>query len=194
MQNISLVTPASVTTLLDSREGMHKKKRSEVKINFEGDKQSQHVETSADSVQEQLSRIIGSSTFSSAKRQSRFLCYIVEKTLAGTAQKLSQYQIGLEVFDRDESFDPSTNALVRIEAGRLRAKLAEYYSEYGHTDPVRISLPRGGYMAVIDILEEKVTDERTTNAHTFTQLGEWNSSLMFAFGFVIASMIAVLIN
>jgi len=56
----------------------------------------------------------------------------------------------LEVFDRPETFDPILNPVVRIEAGRLREKLREYYDADGQRDPIRIDLPKGTYTPHIE--------------------------------------------
>ena len=66
----------------------------------------------------------------------RFLQFIVEQTLAGHGQALKEYTIAVEVFERDESFDPTTSALVRVEAGRLRRTLKQYYLTHGRGDKV----------------------------------------------------------
>jgi len=105
------------------------------------------VETRA--IREQLNRILLSSLFTQADRQSRFLKYVVDATLVGHAKRLNQYLIGIEVFDRNESFDPAVDATVRVEAGRLRSKLREYYTEIGQDDPIIIELPKGGYAVQI---------------------------------------------
>ena len=101
-------------------------------------------------IREQLDRILESEQFVGGERQCRFLRYIVESTLAGKSQ-LNQFAVGIDVFDRDESFDPSTEAIVRVEAGRLRSKLAEFYSDTGASDPIIIGLPKGGYTASFEI-------------------------------------------
>ena len=102
-------------------------------------------------IHEQLDRILGSEQFAGGERQCRFLRWIVESTLAGKSSQLNQFAVGIEVFDRDESFDPSTEAIVRVEAGRLRSKLAEFYLDTGASDPIIIGLPKGGYTASFEI-------------------------------------------
>jgi TolB-like protein/Flp pilus assembly protein TadD len=101
-----------------------------------------------DIVRGQVERIIASEIFRRAERQSRFLRYVVEQALAGKTDRLKGYTIGLDVFDRAPDFDPNLDAIVRVEAGRLRAKLREYYRQFG-ADPVLIDLPRGTYAPVI---------------------------------------------
>lgn len=94
----------------------------------------------------QMRRIEQSPDFEQSKRLRRFLRFIVAETLAGREQSLKEYSVALEVFDRDESFDPQTNSIVRVEASRLRAKLKQYYATAGAHDPIRIELPSGGYV------------------------------------------------
>ncbi len=96
-------------------------------------------------IREQLNRMLSCELFAQASRQCRFLEYIVEVTITGQADRLSQFVVGVDVFDRDSDFDPVTDSIVRVEAGRLRSKLAEYYLSVGQNDPIIISLPKGGY-------------------------------------------------
>ncbi|HUQ52336.1 MAG TPA: hypothetical protein VM692_08945, partial [Gammaproteobacteria bacterium] len=100
---------------------------------------------SATEVRAQLERILASRCFLQAGRASDFLRYVVEQTLAGGGQRLKGYTIGVEVFGRPPDFDAQSDALVRVEAGRLRRRLVEYYASEGASDPVRIDLPRGSY-------------------------------------------------
>jgi TolB-like protein/Tfp pilus assembly protein PilF len=92
-----------------------------------------------------LDRILASPVFSQSGRQQRFLRYIVTETLAGRAETLKGYTIGVEVFDREQAFDPAVDAIVRVEAARLRGKLREYYDGPGQNDAVRFDLPKGNY-------------------------------------------------
>jgi hypothetical protein len=80
---------------------------------------------SGDDVRCQLDRLLASSVFANAGRMSRFLKFVVEQTLAGEGERLKEYVIGVEVFDRDASYDPRLDSIVRVEAARLRSKLAE---------------------------------------------------------------------
>ena len=93
-----------------------------------------------------LARILASPCFVQSERQQRFLKFIVTETLAGHTDRLKGYTIAIEVFDRDVSFDPAIDAIVRVEAARLRAKLREYYDREGRSDPVRFELPKGAYV------------------------------------------------
>ena len=104
---------------------------------------------SADDVRHELARLLGSAGFANAGRMSRFLKFIVERTLAGEGERLKEYVIGVEVFDRDADYDPRLDAIVRVEAARLRTKLAEYYAGEGRGDAIVLSLPKGGYAPLI---------------------------------------------
>ena len=75
----------------------------------------------------------------------RFLRFVVETTLAGRADRLKGYTVGVEALGRRDDFDPQVDAIVRVEAIRLRAALARYYSGAGASDH-RIEMPRGGYV------------------------------------------------
>jgi TolB-like protein len=92
-----------------------------------------------------LERILGSRVFEQAGRASEFLRFVVEETLAGRGDRLKGYTIAVEVFEKPETFDAQSDPLVRVEAGRLRRRLVEYYHGDGERDPVRIELPRGSY-------------------------------------------------
>ncbi len=94
----------------------------------------------------ELERILQSEEIRSAPRLSRFLSYVVERSIAGDADSLKEYAIGLEVFDRPPSFDPRTDSIVRVQARRLRQRLNDYYAGDGAGDPYRIEIPTGGYV------------------------------------------------
>jgi hypothetical protein len=100
-------------------------------------------------VKAQLERICGSRLFSGANRSQLFLRYVVEHSAAHPTEPLKEYSVALDVFERDTSYDPAIDATVRVEAGRLRSRLLEYYAREGEADPLLIEIPRGGYRAVI---------------------------------------------
>ena len=80
---------------------------------------------------------------------TRFLRLVVARTLAGETAGLKEYSIGVEVFDRPESFDPGVDPIVRVEARRLRDKLKKYYETSGRHDELVIELPKGAYVAQV---------------------------------------------
>ena len=103
-----------------------------------------------DEIERQLERIIGSLDFEGSDRIRRFLRFIVEETLSGRQDAIKAYNIALAVFGRDHSFDPNGDPIVRIEAGRLRRALERYYLTAGAHDPIRITVPKGGYVPVFE--------------------------------------------
>ena len=106
------------------------------------------MEPSPAEVRAQLERVLGSRCFEQAARSSSFLRFVAEQTLAGQGDRLKGYTIAVEVFGRPPDFDAQTDPLVRVEAGRLRRRLIEYYADEGRDDPVRLDLPRGSYFVV----------------------------------------------
>jgi TolB-like protein/Flp pilus assembly protein TadD len=93
----------------------------------------------------QLERILAHDLFARSDRMGRFLRLAVERTLDGKADDLKEYLIGVEVFDRKESYDPRVDPIVRVEARRLRSKLKAYYDADGSSDPIVIEFLRGSY-------------------------------------------------
>jgi TolB-like protein len=103
------------------------------------------METGVDEIRGAVSKILGSARFSRSKRARQLLGYLVEETLAGRGDGLKAFSIALDVFGKDTSFDAVADPLVRVQIGRLRALLAEYYGDEGAVDCVKISLERGDY-------------------------------------------------
>src|ERR1035441_9439172 len=101
-------------------------------------------------VRAQLDFILRSRAFIQSHRIRRFLQFVVEERLLGQPQRLKEYLIGLEVFDRREAFDPRVDSIVRVEARRLRYKLEEYYRTEGREDSVRIVLRKGSYVPIFE--------------------------------------------
>jgi TolB-like protein/Tfp pilus assembly protein PilF len=104
---------------------------------------------STPAVMAQLERILASKELASSDRLRRFLRFTVEQFLHGNAESLKEYNIGVEVFDRKDSYDPRVDSIVRVEARRLRSKLKLYYKKEGRKDPIVISVPPGGYVPLV---------------------------------------------
>jgi hypothetical protein len=97
-------------------------------------------------VREELSRVLACHEFRTSKRSQDFLRYVVENTLQGHGDMLKERTIGIEVFGRPTSYDPSDDATVRVKAGEVRKRLGIYYADQGAHNPVRIELPSGTYV------------------------------------------------
>ena len=111
------------------------------------------IETSGDrpgtlshaAVRPHLEKILGSQTFAQAPMLRRLLRYLADHTLEGRERELKEYAIGVDVFNRGEAFDPRTDTIVRVQARRLRLKVAEYYAREGQDDSIVIELRKGHY-------------------------------------------------
>ncbi|MER8709182.1 hypothetical protein NKH49_27180 [Mesorhizobium sp. M1088] len=106
----------------------------------------QHTTPAAPAVRETLERLLASETFGRSERARKLLRYLVEREQAGEADRLKGFSIAMDVFGKDGDFDPSTDAVVRVQAGRLRELLQQYFANEGVAEPVRIAIPRGGYV------------------------------------------------
>jgi hypothetical protein len=100
----------------------------------------------------ELSRILGSKAFVRAPGMAQFLSYICEKTLAGEGDEIKEYTVGFEALGRGPDFSPKDDAIVRVEANRLRKRLLEYYEGEGKDHPIQISLPPGSYAPVFRVV------------------------------------------
>jgi hypothetical protein len=119
---------------------------------------------SEDLIREELSRILESFLFAQSDRLCRFLRFTVETTLAGEADTLKEYLIGTEVYERNSSYHPSEDSIVRSEARRLRSKLKEYYDSVGKRDPVLIHYRPGSYVPVFRPRPSEGGEYTSTNA------------------------------
>lgn len=96
----------------------------------------------------ELDRLLSDSQFHSTERNRNFLRFVAQEMFEGRAASVKAYTIAVDVFGRPSSFDPTTDPIVRIEATRLRASLAQYYESRAEEGSIRIELPRGRYIPV----------------------------------------------
>jgi adenylate cyclase len=121
-------------------------------------------------VRDQLARVVNSPGFVSSARLCRFLTHIVDRTIDGDVESLKEFSIAMEVFDRNSDYDPNIDAIVRVEARRLRAKLKAYYEEGpGSLDPVLIGLRPGSYVPVFRWLDSQQPKHREDVATSIPQ-------------------------
>jgi Tol biopolymer transport system component len=111
---------------------------------------ARRTEPSSSEVSAELDLILSDPLFQNSRRLTEFLRFAVDAVLEGRADELKEYVIGTEVLKRGNGFNPREDPGVRILAGRLRARLAEYYLGPGQADPVVISLPKGGYVPAFE--------------------------------------------
>jgi len=98
----------------------------------------------------QVGRILQSKSFRTSEVHRNLLQYLAGKSLAGDADALKEYTIGLDVFAKPESYDPRQESVVRMHVARLRQKLAEYYRLEGKEDPISVDVPKGSFRVTFE--------------------------------------------
>jgi hypothetical protein len=94
----------------------------------------------------ELDAVLHSECFTRAPALAHLLSYLCEKLFAGEARQIKEYSVGVEVFHRGSSFDQDSDSIVRVEANRLRKRLAEYYAGEGASHRLHIAIPLGQYV------------------------------------------------
>ncbi len=148
---------------------------------------------SPDEMRAALRRIEGSRLFADAHRLRAFLAYIVEEYLAGRSDRIKGLTVAQEVFHREDLEDAQTSTIVRVEAGRLRRRLIEYYAEEGRKDPVRIKIPKGAYVPSFEYAAGNGTDGEPALAPALeaTKAQHWTTRRISIMGMLIAVVIIV---
>ena len=116
-----------------------------------------------DLLQAQVERILRSDVFRNSDVLRRLLRFLADKCSAGEADQLKEYTIGIDALGKPATYDPRQDSVVRIQVGRLRAKLAEYYRGEGKDDPVIVDLPKGRFKLSCEPRPPEVATE--TAAH-----------------------------
>jgi hypothetical protein len=100
---------------------------------------------------QQVERLTKSHSLHSSESLCKLLRYLAEHSLDHPGVALKEYQIATEVLGRPAVFDPQSDSTVRVQAGRLRVKLAEYYAHEGADDPIVVEIPKGSYVLVFQL-------------------------------------------
>ena len=105
---------------------------------------------SSDGIWTSVQQILSSPGFAKAPRMCKLLSFLIEKKLSGQEQQLTEYAIGLEVFRRDARlYDTTLDPVVRVQIGRLRGRLGDYYKALGNTSKVQVTIPLGSYIPMV---------------------------------------------
>lgn len=107
---------------------------------------------------EAMKRILASRTFSKTPRLCSLLEYIAENSLAGNFDNLTEQQIGIQVFKRSPGYNSGEDTIVRGTARHLRQRLEQYYSDEGRNERLRVTVPKGGYVAHFESAESYVSE------------------------------------
>lgn len=118
-----------------------------------------------EAIRAKLGGLLAHHSFRESERHRRLLKFLVESTLSGRSDELKEFVIAAEVWGRDVSFDPRINSTVRVEVGRLRARLERYYSGDGSSDPIRFRIPVGGYTVVFENSHKRASEPSTSFEH-----------------------------
>src|SRR5215216_4987944 len=102
---------------------------------------------------DQLERLLRSRNLQGSENLKAFLRFVVLKTVDNQEVSLKEYTIATEVFGRSNNYDSRSDSTVRVQAGRLRTKLQEYYATEGKHDKVLIDLPKGHYTPTFSYIE-----------------------------------------
>jgi TolB-like protein/Tfp pilus assembly protein PilF len=104
-------------------------------------------------IRDYLAQLLASPQFAASGRRGQLLQYLVQHTLAGDADRVTEYAIGLDVFQKPTSFNPQIESVVRTEFSRLRQRLKDYYAEEGRKDRIVIDFPPRSYAASFEFRE-----------------------------------------
>ena len=110
-------------------------------------------------VLQQLERLLESQHFHKSKRFPVFLQFVVTEVLAGRGEGLKERTVGIGVFGREPNYDTTEDPIVRVTAGEIRKRIAQYYQEPGHEQEIRLQLPSGSYVPQFYLPEEIVPAE-----------------------------------
>src|ERR1035437_9829207 len=102
----------------------------------------------------QLERLLRNPHFHKSKRFPVFLKFVVTEALAGRADNLKERTLGVEVFGKDPNYDTTDDPIVRVTAGEIRKRIAQYYQEPGHEHEIMVLLPPGSYIPQFCFPEE----------------------------------------
>ncbi len=105
---------------------------------------------SVDAQRAELQAVLSSELFARAPTLAHLLSYLCEKTFVGESNHIKEYSIAVDVFGRRESFDQDGDSIVRVQANRLRKRLAQYYEGEGASHQVHISIPVGQYVPIFE--------------------------------------------
>ena len=103
------------------------------------------MEVRDDALATEVERILESDTFRNSEALRRLLRFLADKRLAGEADQLKEYSVGIDALGKPATYDPRHDSTVRIQVSRLRQKLAEYYRTEGKQDTLVVDLPKGRF-------------------------------------------------
>ncbi len=110
-----------------------------------------------------VQRVAQSRTFARSARLPQFLLYVCERALAGRTDEINEQRIGVHVFGRPADYNSAEDNIVRAQARLLRKKLDEYFEDEGREEPIRIQIPKGGYLPAFEACAPPPVEPRGGN-------------------------------
>jgi len=135
---------------------------------------------------QQIDKLINSHSLHTSESLCKLLRYLGEHSLDHPGVALKEYQIATEVLGRPAGFDPQSDSTVRVQAGRLRVKLAEYYAQEGPDDPIVVEIPKGSYALTFHLRPAKAGAQQPGPTFTLEhrvrkgEVGTWTRSWAIA--------------
>ena len=151
-----------------------------------------HIEEREQLLQ-QIDKLVKSPTFRHSDVLCRALHYLAEHSLEHPGMSVKEYQLATEVFGRPSSFDSQSDSTIRVQVGRLRMKLAEYYSSEGSHDPILVEVPKGSYALSFRHREEPSTtfSKGAEGQHQPEELGARNIGRQWLIGVMTLSLLLI---
>ena len=138
----------------------------------------------------QVDRLIQSHVLHGSESLCRLLRYLAEHAIDHPGSSLKEYQIATEVFGRPPNFDPQSDSTIRVQAGRLRLKIAEYYASEGAEDPIQVEMPKGTYVVSFHRREGSAARLKAISQHD-QNATEAKAERKWKFAFLALLMVAV---
>lgn len=142
-----------------------------------------------------VERVLQSKTFHNAPSSRRLLRYLSDHFVAGDADQLKEYTIGVDAFGKPVDYDPRVDSTVRIQIGRLRQKLSEYYRDEGRDDAVVVDLPKGRFSLICGTrpAEPEVTGEEPVTAAPPEVRNHWRTAALVLLALLLVSLTAMVL-
>ena len=146
-----------------------------------------------------VDRLAASHVLHGSESLCKLLRYLADHSLQNPGVPVKEYQIATEVLGRPSNFDPHLDSTIRVQAGRLRAKLGEYYSSEGESDPVLVELPKGSYTLSFHTRtiptkasSAELRKEKQTPNRTWQMLLNWSAAVV-GLSLLLAAGMALLV-
>jgi hypothetical protein len=141
---------------------------------------------------QQIEKLLSSHPLHGSESLCKLLRYLANRSLEHPGTSPKEYQIATEVFGRQQNFDPHVDSMVRVQAGRLRTKLAEYYASEGAEDPILVEIPKGTYALSFHHRAPGAGRNHSTTSHDSSEAAP-TSDRPFRMWFAVTILLSVLL-